>query len=80
MKPDDPKYYTAKKKYAPPSIEEIRRLYDELGLPTPERFKMVTIDRFSGAITIHLTDAGMVAEVIGSGLAPEFHARPASEQ
>lgn len=83
MKPDDlppAKDYTAKKKYSPPSIEEIRRLYAELGLGVPERFQMVTVDKYSGFVTVHLSDAGMVAEVIGSGLAPEFHARPRCEQ
>lgn len=79
MKPDNDGY-TAKKKYSPPSIEQIRALYDELGLGVPERFQMVTVDKFSGAVTIHLSDAGMVAEIIGAGLCSAFHARPASEQ
>lgn len=83
MKPNDDGY-TAKKKYSPPSLEEIRRLYAELGLAPVERFRMVTVTPAKGFakgyVTVHLSDAGMVAEVIGAGLAPEFHARPKSEQ
>lgn len=79
MKPDD-HGYTAKKKYSPPSIEEIRRLYDELGLPTPERYRLVTVDQYSGFVRVHLTDAGMAAEAIGAGLITEFYARPESER
>lgn len=63
-----------------PSIEAIRALYAELGLTPPERYKMVRIDPYSGVVYIDLPDAGMVAEVIGTGLAPEFHARPLEEQ
>lgn len=80
MKSDEPHFYKAKKNYSPPSIEQIRALYAELGLTQPEHYKMVRIDPWSGFVYIDLSDAGMVAEVIGSGIAPEFHARPRSEQ
>lgn len=79
MKPEHDGYQ-AKKKYSPPSIEQIRQLYEELGLGVPERFQMVTVDKYSGFVTVHLADAGMVAEIIGTGLCSAFHARPASEQ